>query len=290
MNSENQEFLNTDEFKTLLENANADFLDFGCSTGGSIAFAQQRFGGRNGVGIDIDADKVKKAQQAGFEAALYDINNIPDEKLARFVVMSHFLEHVPSPFDVKAFIQKACTISSEFVYIQQPFFDADSYLFRKGLKFFSSDWSGHPNRMTSLELWLVLRDLREAGLPITFSLHGYKRIVNSEDPYVHPITSPIDQHGYDEKRHPPKDSSIEFDGNVFQELIGLITLPGCDHVEMLKKLRITKTLIDHTGEIRMESDEPVEAIQPLPPHSLSSFSRVKNKLRTVRQGLFNGNN
>ncbi|MCA9020545.1 MAG: hypothetical protein KDA74_10405, partial [Planctomycetaceae bacterium] len=75
MNSENLNFLNKDEFQTLLKNANADFLDFGCSTGGSIAFAQKHLGGQNGVGIDIDANKVKKAQEAGLHAALYDIKN-----------------------------------------------------------------------------------------------------------------------------------------------------------------------------------------------------------------------
>lgn len=282
MNSENLNFLNKDEFQTLLKNANADFLDFGCSTGGSIAFAQKHLGGQNGVGIDIDANKVKKAQEAGLHAALYDIKNIPDEKLVRFVIMSHFLEHVPDMFDVKEFIRKACTISTDFVYIQQPFFDADPYLFAKGLKSYSSDWRGHPNRMTSLEFWILLRDLKEAGLPITFSLHARKQIFNSKDPYVHPLTSPIDQHGYDGKLHPPKDTSIQFDNNVFQELNCLITLPGCNHVELLKSLRITQTLIDHTGKIRIDSGSSSSVTKFLRPHIKPFFTKVKNRLSRMK--------
>jgi len=204
MNSENLEFLNKEEFQAFLKTRMQTFWTSGVRLEALLILHKNIWAGKNGVGIDIDANKVKKAQESGLDAALYDINNIPDEKLVRFVIMSHFLEHVPNMFDVKDFIRKACTISKDFVYIQQPFFDADPYLFAKGLKSYSSDWRGHPNRMTSLEFWILLRDLKEAGLPITFSLHARKQIFNSKDPYVHPLTSPIDQHDYDAKLHPPK--------------------------------------------------------------------------------------
>ena len=68
--------------------------------------------------------------------------------------------------DVKSFVEKACSISKDFVFIQQPYFDADSYLFKKGLKLFWSDWRGHPNRMTSLDFNLLLRDLKKNPLSI----------------------------------------------------------------------------------------------------------------------------
>ncbi len=237
------------EFRRLIETASIDYIDFGCSKGGSLAFAKTRFNGHRGLGIDIDQSKVEKTIAAGYDAIRYDIHDIPDEKLVRFVVLSHFLEHVPGNADVKDFIRKACTISNEFVYIQQPYFDADPYLFERGLKLFWSDWSGHPNRMTSLELWLVLRDLKEEGLPITFSLHAYRLIPDSSDPRIHPLASPVNQFDYTADVHPPKDQFVQFDNNVFYELICLITLPGFDHVEQLKKLRYNRTIIDSSGNM-----------------------------------------
>ena len=204
-------------------------------------FAVKRFNGARGLGIDIDAAKIEQAQSNGYDAILYDIRNIPDEKLFRFTIMSHFLEHVPSHVDTKDFIRKACRISNEFVYIQQPFFDADPYLFERGLKLFWSDWKGHPNRMTSLELWIILRDLMAEGLEFTYSLHAYKDVLNSDDTCVHPVSSDIEQHAYDPLIHPAK-PSIEFDNNVFYELVCLITFAGTDHSDILNKMRYNKTI------------------------------------------------
>lgn len=245
------------DFRNLIGAGSIDYIDFGCSKGGSIAFAKKRFSGHQGLGIDIDQSKVEKTREAGYRAIQYNINDIPDEKLVRFVVMSHFLEHVPSHLDVKAFIRKARTISKEFVYVQQPYFDADAYLFEKGLKLFWSDWSGHPNRMTSLELWLLQRDLKEEGLPITFSLYAHKNITDSADPRIHPLTSSINQFDYNVEVHPPKDPTILFENNIFHELVCLITFPGCDHAGMLKKLRYHHTIIDSSGNLAKSIENSV---------------------------------
>ena len=245
--TEYTESIEFDDFKSLIRQKSIDYIDFGCSKGGSLAFAKKRFNGRRGLGIDIDQSKVEKTSAAGYDAIVYDIHNIPDEKLVRFVVLSHFLEHVPFNSHVKDFIRKACSISTEFVYIQQPYFDADSYLFEEGFKLFWSDWSGHPNRMTSLELWLLLRDLKKEGLPITFSLHTFKPIVDSTDACIHSLASPIDQHDYNANIHPTKGALVEFKKDIFRELICLITLPGCNHEEQLKKLRYDHTIIDGSG-------------------------------------------
>lgn len=234
--------LQEEDIRHVLNQLKIDHIDFGCSKGGSLEFAKKRFEGKCGLGIDIDDTKIAQTRIAGYHALRYDILDIPDEKLVRFVVMSHFLEHVPSPALVKQFIRKACTIASEFVYIQQPFFDADPYLFERGLKLFWSDWTGHQNRMTSLELWLILRDLAREGLPITFSLHAHKLVADSTNTSIHSIYSPKDQHGYSAELHPAKET-IHFDDNVFAELICLITLPGCNHEEILHKLRYHRTII-----------------------------------------------
>jgi SAM-dependent methyltransferase len=252
-----REVLNLNEVRNLPDLIIAggfDFIDFGCSKGGSLAFAKKRFGGVRGLGIDIAQSKVDSTRKTGLDAICYNIHDIPDEKLVRFVIMSHFLEHVPAPSDVKAFLRKACVISKEFVYIQQPYFDADGNLFKRGLKLFWSDWTGHPNRMTSLELWLLLRDLQREGLPISYSIHAYKPIVDSADPSIHSLGSPIDQHAYVVGQHPDKEPAVTFENNVFSELICLITFPGTDHAEILKKVRYDCTMVDANGNVMPIAD------------------------------------
>src|SRR5215470_13328342 len=49
-----------------------DFLDFGCSRGGSLRVAAALFGGQNGLGVDIDPAKVAAAQEAGAAAIVAD--------------------------------------------------------------------------------------------------------------------------------------------------------------------------------------------------------------------------
>ena len=94
------------EFADFVRAGNYDFVDFGCSTGGSIQWAKRQLNGTKGLGIDIDPKKVAATREAGFDAIIYDINKIPPRKLVRFTVLSHFLEHIPNLIDVKNFIRK----------------------------------------------------------------------------------------------------------------------------------------------------------------------------------------
>lgn len=228
-------------FAALIKIAGFDHIDFGCSKGGSLLFAQRRLGGRKGLGIDVRESKVKATRAAGFAAVTYDIHKIPDIKLVRFTVMSHFLEHIPSASDVRAFVRKACLISKEFVYIQQPFFDADDYLANKGLKLFWSDWTGHPNRMTSLQIHTLLSNLQKEGLPINYSIHFRTPIVDSDDVRIHPAASPKDQHDYDSSIHPKKEVGIEFEDEVFAETVCLITMSETDHDKVLQGIKVDRT-------------------------------------------------
>lgn len=246
---------NADEFTSLIKEGEFDYIDFGCSKGGSLLFGQQAFNGKRGLGIDCDQSKVELTREAGFDAVRFNIHNLPDEKLVRFVVLSHFLEHVPHPADVFAFVQKACSIATDFVYIQQPYFDADAYLVRNGLKLYWSDWRGlpehekygHCNRMTSLELWILLRDLRETGMDIDFSIHFRHRIQGSGDARIHNLFSPTNQHDFVADEHPDKDEFVEFQEPVFGEIRALITMPGIDHLELQKIVKSEYVFINIEG-------------------------------------------
>jgi len=234
----------TDDFTKLVLNNGYDFMDFGCSKGGSLLFGEQGLGGIKGLGIDCEQSKVDLTRAAGFDAVKFNIHDIADKKVVRFVVMSHFLEHVPDPADVNAFMQKACSISTDFVFIQQPFFDADGYLANKGLKLFWSDWRGHPNRMTSLEVYVLLRNLKEEGLISNYSINFKGKILSSDDRRIHSILSPIDQHEHEIGKHPDKGEEIMFDEPVYAEISALITMPGFDHASQLERLKFDYTIID----------------------------------------------
>ena len=236
-----------EDIVSLITAKRIDHIDFGCSKGGSLDFAKKRLGGQYGLGIDIDSAKVAAAREAGYEAIQYDINQLPNRKLVRFVVMSHFLEHLPSLHNAKTMIRKACEISYEFIYIQQPFFDADGYLLEKGFKLFWSDWRGHPNRMTSLDMYLILRDLRSDGFKLTFSIYAHKPVNDSNDECVHLLQAPRDLRYHVPSEHLDKGASVQFSGNVFRELVTLITFPGIDHDAVAKRLRYHKTLLSKVG-------------------------------------------
>ncbi len=198
-----------------------DFIDFGASKGGCIDFAKQRLAGTNGLGIDISRDKVDLMRRNGYECILGDITNlanIPDNSV-RFVTMSHVLEHLPNIEAIKDAIAEAARISTDFLFMQGPFFDADEYLLRKGFKFFWSSWRGHTYHLTTNILGGVLEEYNFRPFEIFVRLP----VTSSEDQSIHPISSPVDQHEYNEKTHPYK-KIIEFNVPVYKEIVCYVRL------------------------------------------------------------------
>lgn len=194
------------------------FLDFGCSNGGSIEFAERAFGGVNGIGIDIDPVKVKSAQESGFNAIVCDATKIdPSFGRFKFSIMSHFLEHLPSFTAAKICINSAILVSEDFLFIQQPYFDADGILLRDGYKLFWSDWSGHPNRMTSLEFHNILNPLKDKKVIKDYRMYGYKRIESSLDTAILPLKEGINQLSYDGNVHRKKKPK-KFSYPIFHEI------------------------------------------------------------------------
>ena len=182
-----------------------DFLDFGASNGGSIEFAKRRLGGKRGVGVDIDGAKVARMRSLGYACLEADITSLdlpPDS--VRFVVMSHVLERLPSLDAIQRTLDSAARVAKDFLYIQGPYFDADDLLSTQGLKFYWSDWRGHPFHLTTWELIALLYDL---GL-VSYVLQARLPITDSSDPAIHPLASPPDQHDYSPEIHPPKPAVV----------------------------------------------------------------------------------
>ncbi len=224
-----------------------DFLDLGCSRGGSMDQAKHLFKAKRGLGIDIDKAKIEQAVAAGHDAMVCDINEIPMRAFVRFCTLVHFLEHVPNRKDVGLFIRRAIAVSREFVFIRQPYFDADGYLFRRGLKLFWSDWHGHPNTMSSLDFHTILAPLKNAGAIGDFSIHLRGPITSSAHEAVLPVGTPCDQPQYDPAIHPPKPMDIELDECAFEEIVVFITKPGVEHYSPFGDIKIDRTIFDSSA-------------------------------------------
>ncbi len=198
-----------------------DFVDFGSSHGGSMKLAIDRLGGTRGLGIDIRPQKVESAIEAGHDVMQGDVTDLdlPDQ-CVRFAVLSHVLEHLESPEAVRRAIAEAVRISTDFVYLCGPFYDADPYLEQHGLRPYWSHWKGHRCHVTT---GLVAEALR--GHEIVMG--GLPPILSSRSPVMHSLGSPMDQHAFDPTLHPPKPTML-FTQPVFRELVCFVKLRDFD--------------------------------------------------------------
>ena len=200
-----------------------DFFDFGCSTGGNITFTARVMPGLRGLGIDIDPAKISAALENGHHAVVYDILKLPNRPLVEFVTMSHFLEHLPGIDLARRMIGKAVSVSREFVFVRQPWFDSDGELMRHGLKFYWSHWHGHRNKMTTLDFHSILKDELDKGRIAGFSLYGRGPIAHSRSPALLPLGAPVDQHDYQAALHGPKEQR-ELPFTAYREIVARIDL------------------------------------------------------------------
>lgn len=234
------------------------FMDFGCSRGNSLLQAKKIFEVRTkGLGIDLASDKLEAASERGLSVAQFDIENLPDEKIVDFVTMVHFVEHLHGYTQAKTIIEKACGVARDFIFIRQPYFDADADLMHLGLKCYWSDWGGHRFHMTSLEMYTLLRDLKKEGRISDFSIHFAYEISDSEHSAIIPLSAGPNQFDYDETIHPEKDPNITFGFPVFREIRVIISFSPQKQAEIEERVYKAHTLIDRDGALK--------PIQPGPP-------------------------
>ncbi len=232
------------DFEGFLTRGGYRFLDFGCSEGGSIEYAYKMFDNAwPGLGIDVNAKKIETAQGHGYDAINFDIMNIPNRKLVDFVTMSHVLEHLPDLKMADQFLRKSVAIARKFVFIRQPFFDADGWLAQRGLKLYWADWqNGHKNKMTSLDFYLTLNRMKSEGILNGFSIYFRDKISTSDHPAIHPINSPGDQHSYQLSLHPPKKMDISLE-NTFREIFVLVYIDDVNS-PYFKNIKLDEKVIE----------------------------------------------
>lgn len=177
-----------------------------------------------GLGIDIDQRKVDQAIARGFCAINFDILKLPRQKKVSFVTMSHFLEHLPSVKMAEAMIERGIDVARDFIFIRQPWFDSDGALLLEGLKFYWSDWRGHPNRMTSLDFYLYLKRALAEGSICGFKIFGRTPVTSSTDSSLIPVSAPIDQHHYDRERHGDKRVGVPLTTTAFKEIVVIASI------------------------------------------------------------------
>jgi len=209
-----------------------DYIDFGCSWGANMTYNDKVFRGCKGLGIDIDEKKVSRAKSDGHDAIAFDILKLPNNKITSFVTMSHFLEHLPGNNDASKFISKAISISNDFVFIRQPWFDSDGQLLIDDLKYYWSDWHGHPNTMSSLAMFGILKRHIENGAIREFRIYGRTKVISSDDPCIIPLNAPRDSLKYDQNKHGIK-KKVAFNFRAYRELIAIVIINDSNKYEPL---------------------------------------------------------
>ena len=220
-----------------------DFIDFGCSNGGSIQYGMTKFPGSRGLGIDVNAAKVEATRVKGFDAVQMNALDLKaNPRSVRFCILAHFLEHLPALKDARDILTVACNTAREFVLVWHPWFGSDGWLFSQGLKFFWSDWHGHPLHLDAVQLHSILRDARRNGVIRDFAIFGRDAVKDSTAPSVHSVESPKDQHGFDPKVHPAK-PYVPFPPGIFRELVAIVSIDA-DIDDIAKTVGAGKKLYD----------------------------------------------
>lgn len=219
-----------EKFLEATEGRNIDFIDIGSGRGDSMFAAKRLFDAGEGLGFDLDEKKCEIAKENGFNVLCMNalkLNRV--HNVARFVQINHVLEHLPSIKDAAFTIQSGMALAKEFMFIRQPYFDADGALMRRGCKLYWSDWHGHPNRMTTLEFDVTLRPLKAKGLVKRYVICARDRITSRKHPAIHPLSALRDQGPYDPTIHPPKDSIRPLWGiPIYSETIAFIDKVGSE--------------------------------------------------------------
>ncbi|HOY76919.1 MAG TPA: class I SAM-dependent methyltransferase [Hyphomonadaceae bacterium] len=169
--------------------ADADYIDFGCSAGGSLKWGRERFGGKVGVGVDIDPKKIALARAAGANAVLADASQLELEPGAvSYCTMVHFLEHLPGLQVAGKCIRSAVRVARDFVYIRHPWFNSDFDLYTLGYKFYWSDWKGHTCNLGLAQMDYIIRRSKVEE----WTMYGITPVTNLDDPNIIELTAPRD--------------------------------------------------------------------------------------------------
>lgn len=165
-----------------------DFIDLGCSNGGSIRHCLQRFSVERGIGVDIDARKVERTRAAGFDAVIADARSLDVERAVSFVTMLDFFEHLPDLGTVEEILAAAARSARDFIYIKHPSFEGQEHAEADGLRQYWWNWHGHTAHVRVADYCSMFDRL---GLS-AYMIRYVERIDDSSHPCIVPIDAPQD--------------------------------------------------------------------------------------------------
>lgn len=210
-----------------------DLLDIGTGKGLVVDFAKKYFGVQNAVTIEVNEHKVSRLKQRGYNCIHGNVLNLAfPKRCVNIVTLSHVLEHLPTLADAEQTVAKAVQAAKQFVYLESPAFDFDTFLHSHGLKFYWSDWHGHTTKITVP--W-VIDTLHSFGIT-HYSVLYSKPIKTSNHLAIHSLASTTDQFAYDREVHPKK-PLIEFRHPLFGTFIVYIWINPEARSKALLKLR-----------------------------------------------------
>jgi GT2 family glycosyltransferase len=203
-----------------------DFVDLGCSKGGSIRFCQGRFDADRGLGVDQNHAKVAETVAAGFDAAQSDATKLDQENVVRFVSMMDFLEHLPSLEAVEAAIEGAARAATDLLFISHPSFEGEGLAEQFGVRQYWWNWTGHTAH-------IKVADYR--GIFERLGLHDYTiryidPVYDSSHSSLLPLDTPKDQHQFDPAVHPAK-PAVEFPSPLWRAQRILVALRPPERAE-----------------------------------------------------------
>ena len=165
-----------------------DFIDLGCSNGGSIKHCRARFDAARGIGVDIDPRKVAITREAGFDAIVADARTLDAERAVSFVTMLDFCEHLPDLGIVEEILAAAARSARDFIYIKHPSFEGQERVEADGLRQYWWNWHGHTAHVRVSDYCSMFDRL---GLN-TYKIRYVERINDSAHPCIVPTSAPRD--------------------------------------------------------------------------------------------------
>lgn len=165
-----------------------DFIDLGCSNGGSIAHCMKRFRMPRGLGIDIDQRKVDKTRAAGFDAVVADARELDLDGQVSFISIMDFFEHLPDLATVQEILASAARSARDFIFIKHPSFEGEEQVEALGLRQYWWHWRGHTAHVRVADYCSMFDRL---GLH-QYMIRYLERIEDSTHPSIIPTSMPID--------------------------------------------------------------------------------------------------
>lgn len=195
-----------------------DFIDLGAKTGKMRKYAQNNFGGENGLHIEIEDAYIKQMEDNNIPCIQADITNLSFPKdCVDFIVSTHTIEHLPDLQAIEDVIKMCANTATDFVYFTWPSFDASQYLKDHNLTQFFSTMDGHTCHATQQDVRDIITKLNLDGI-----CSSWNRILDSNHTCIVPLNSPVDTGPYTDDLEPKP--YMQFTEPVYYENVCLIKL------------------------------------------------------------------